>query len=89
MAMTVQKKIKEKRNSFQSPATSKQLILLQIIFFSILIESIPRFTRVPSDANVTVGEEVSLHCRAGGVPQPEIFWTRNNQPLVTDERTKV
>ncbi|XP_058450901.1 hemicentin-1-like [Malaya genurostris] len=44
--------------------------------------SYPRFTIPPPfSANVQVGESLSLDCQASGIPEPEVSWYFNNQPL--------
>ncbi|CAK1579452.1 unnamed protein product [Parnassius mnemosyne] len=39
------------------------------------VNSLPHFTRVPSDQTAWEGESVSFPCEAEGTPKPVIFWT--------------
>ncbi|XP_053605751.1 LOW QUALITY PROTEIN: protein sidekick-1-like [Plodia interpunctella] len=47
------------------------------------VNTLPYFTRVPSDQTVWEGEAVSFPCEAEGSPKPVVFWTmEGSQELV-------
>ncbi|KPI98678.1 Roundabout-like 2 [Papilio xuthus] len=47
------------------------------------VNSLPHFTRVPSDQTAWEGESVSFPCEAEGTPTPVVFWTmEGSQELI-------
>ncbi|XP_012549697.1 immunoglobulin superfamily DCC subclass member 3 isoform X1 [Bombyx mori] len=55
---------------------------------SLTVNSLPHFTRVPSDTTAWEGEAVSFPCEADGSPRPVVFWTmEGSQELVFTKST--
>ncbi|KAG7309657.1 hypothetical protein JYU34_004145 [Plutella xylostella] len=50
---------------------------------TLTVNSLPHFTKVPSDQTAWEGEEVSFPCEATGTPKPIVFWTmEGSQELI-------
>nr|WKY18272.1 turtle-like protein IGSF9 [Penaeus vannamei] len=46
----------------------------------------PRFTTTPDDVTyVNIGNSIILNCEAEGTPKPEIFWFRDDEPVVPSD----
>jgi hypothetical protein len=45
----------------------------------------PRFIKQPKNINATLRTDVLLECSAYGVPQPEIQWFKNGEPMYASE----
>ncbi|XP_069099312.1 peroxidasin homolog [Pleurodeles waltl] len=52
----------------------------------IIVQDVPRFLVVPTDQEVTEGQDVEFQCSAEGNPPPGIAWTKAGRPLPNDHR---
>ncbi|XP_076068866.1 immunoglobulin superfamily member turtle isoform X3 [Oratosquilla oratoria] len=50
----------------------------------------PRFTTTPEEVTyVNIGDSIILNCEAEGTPKPEIFWFRDNHPVVPTDNVAI
>uniref|UniRef100_A0A8C3PW12 Hemicentin 1 n=1 Tax=Chrysolophus pictus TaxID=9089 RepID=A0A8C3PW12_CHRPC len=45
---------------------------------TLVVHVLPAFTELPGDVTLTKGEQLTLTCKATGIPVPKITWTFNN-----------
>jgi len=43
--------------------------------------AIPYFTEEPENVNAAEDETIEFHCKASGVPEPQIKWIHNGRPI--------
>ncbi|XP_069465362.1 hemicentin-2 isoform X1 [Ambystoma mexicanum] len=61
-------------------ATNEAGVAAELI--KLVVGSAPRFTDSPSDISVAVGDGVTLLCRAEGLPEPKVTWSRaDGEPI--------
>ncbi|KFP01647.1 Hemicentin-1, partial [Calypte anna] len=46
--------------------------------FTLVVHVLPTFTELPGDVTLNKGEQLSLTCKATGIPIPKITWTFNS-----------
>lgn len=57
---------------------------IHITYF--LLSDLPEIILAPENQLVIAGKSITLECDADGVPDPDIIWYFNGNPLTTDER---
>ncbi|TRY66476.1 hypothetical protein DNTS_005367 [Danionella cerebrum] len=64
---------------YQCTATNTQGIVTHT--YSITVEAAPYWIKEPKSQLYAPGETVKLHCKADGIPKPEVTWSINGNPL--------
>uniref|UniRef100_A0AC35U446 Roundabout 2 n=1 Tax=Rhabditophanes sp. KR3021 TaxID=114890 RepID=A0AC35U446_9BILA len=47
------------------------------------VHSQPKFVKKPIDVNIKAGETAYFECKTSGIPQPDVFWSKESQQDVT------
>ena len=45
------------------------------------VTAVPYFTEEPENVNAAEDETIEFHCKASGVPEPQIKWIHNGRPI--------
>jgi hypothetical protein len=53
---------------------------LYIVAYCYVI-AVPYFTEEPENVNAAEDETVEFHCKASGIPEPQIKWIHNGRPI--------
>ncbi|ROT75796.1 putative Thyroid peroxidase precursor [Penaeus vannamei] len=54
-----------------------------------IVPAKPRFVRLPSEVNVTVGSPVQMECEVTGRPRPDITWSRGDDLVEEGPRIQI
>lgn len=61
----------------------RQIILSTLLTFQSSVP--PSITEGTTNVTVTVNIQTTLSCEATGIPKPTVTWTKDSQPLNTDQ----
>ncbi len=51
--------------------------------------NMPIFLELLKDININVGQDVCFKCKVSGIPQPDVKWFKNGNPIVENNKIKV
>ena len=80
----------EKEDTATYVCQASNMLGLSVGQTHLIVVTLPKFTTTPPPSVVVLtGESLILHCQATADPPVRVSWSKGNQPLSSDDRTRV
>lgn len=56
---------------------------------NLTVKGSPCFIRKPVDTSVVLNKPIKIECEISGIPNPDIIWLKNGEPLAENDRVKI